>query len=178
MRCWQHALTCPTLAQGIDVGVALPEFFFTKDSKSAPLMLLALVGGGILLPLSIVSWYILSSKKYTGPNGIMNETMYFYMHPLVGIKESQVGAGRGDVAGRVMWVDRVGVRVGCGDVVCVDVQVGMAGGGCGWGVDVGVWLALHGSKACVCFFRAVAQVHRVQGCRSMAGEQPCRVRCV
>jgi translocation protein SEC63 len=50
----------------MDVGVALPEFFFTQDRKMAPLMLLALVGGGILLPLAVASWHILSTKKYTG----------------------------------------------------------------------------------------------------------------
>jgi hypothetical protein len=32
-------------------------------------MLLGLVGGGILLPLAIASWYMLSTKKYTGARG-------------------------------------------------------------------------------------------------------------
>lgn len=46
----------PDGPQGMDVGVALPEWFFAKDKKKAPLVLLALVGCGIMLPLGLVSW--------------------------------------------------------------------------------------------------------------------------
>ena len=74
--------------------MALPEFFFTQDRKTAPLLLLGLVGGGILLPLSIVSWYILS-KKDVGPNGIREHTLQMYARA---IKESMVGAARPGVA--------------------------------------------------------------------------------
>lgn len=42
--------------QGINVGVALPEWFFSSDKKTAPIMLLALVGFGIMLPLGVVCW--------------------------------------------------------------------------------------------------------------------------
>lgn len=79
----------PDGPQGMQLGIALPEWFFTKDKKTAPLMLLALVGGGILLPLGFVSWYVLSSNKYVGPNQIMNETIFFFMHAKFCVKESQ-----------------------------------------------------------------------------------------
>ena len=71
------------------MGVALPEWFFTQDKKMAPLMLLALVGCGIILPLGIVSWMMLSSNKFAGPNRIMQETLAFYYHSKYSIKESQ-----------------------------------------------------------------------------------------
>jgi translocation protein SEC63 len=75
--------------QGMNLGVALPEWMFTKDSKAAPLMLLVLVGGGILLPMALMSWYMLSSSKFTGPNQIMNDTLGIFWHPKYGVKESQ-----------------------------------------------------------------------------------------
>jgi translocation protein SEC63 len=75
----------------MNLGVALPEWMFTKDSKAAPLMLLVLVGGGILLPMALMSWYMLSSSKFTGPNQIMNDTLGIFWHPKYGVKESQVG---------------------------------------------------------------------------------------
>ncbi len=83
-----HTLLLP---QGLNLGVALPAWMFTKDSKAAPLMLLALVGGGILAPLALVSWLMLRDSKYTGPNRILNETIPIYAFSKVGIKESQVG---------------------------------------------------------------------------------------
>jgi hypothetical protein len=85
--CCTHAV----LVQGMNLGVALPEWMFTKDSKAAPLMLLVLVGGGILLPMALMSWYMLSSSKFTGPNQIMNDTLSIFWHPKYGVKESQVG---------------------------------------------------------------------------------------
>ena len=77
----------------MDLSVALPTFLFTKDSKAAPLMLLALVGCGILLPLGAASWFMLSDKKYTGPNGVMQETLAFYYYSKFSVKEAQVGVG-------------------------------------------------------------------------------------
>lgn len=89
-----HALTHTHslfhLLQGINLGVALPDWMFAKDKKAAPLMLLGLVGCGILLPLGIMSWYMLSSSKFTGPNQIMNDTYPIFMYSKYGIKESQV----------------------------------------------------------------------------------------
>ncbi len=61
----------PLLPQAMDVGVALPTWLFTRDSKLAPLMLLGLVFCGILLPLGVASWHMLNSNKYSGPNGVM-----------------------------------------------------------------------------------------------------------
>ncbi|KAG2485811.1 hypothetical protein HYH03_015521 [Edaphochlamys debaryana] len=79
----------PDGPQAMDVGVALPTWLFTKDSKVAPLMLLALVGFGILLPLGVVSFYMLNSNKYSGPNGVMQETLSFYFASKYSVKEAQ-----------------------------------------------------------------------------------------
>eukprot|EP00775_Hariotina_reticulata_P009185 gene9185-9351_t len=75
--------------KGINLGVALPDWMFAKDKKAAPLMLLALVGGGILLPLGLMSWYMLSSSKFSGPNQIHNDTFLIFLHSKYNIKESQ-----------------------------------------------------------------------------------------
>lgn len=74
----------------MNLGIALPQWMFSKDKKAAPLMLLGLVGGGILLPLGLMSWYMLSSSKFTGPNQILNETYGIFMYSKYAIKESQV----------------------------------------------------------------------------------------
>lgn len=78
------------LPQGMNLGVALPSWMFSKDKKAAPLMLLGLVGCGILLPLGLMSWYMLSSSKFTGPNQIMNDTFPIFMYSKFCVKESQV----------------------------------------------------------------------------------------
>jgi hypothetical protein len=53
-------------------------------------VLLGLVGCGVLLPLIVVSWYMLSSNKFAGPNRIMQETLAIYYHSKFSVKESQV----------------------------------------------------------------------------------------
>eukprot|EP00798_Chlamydomonas_sp_ICE-L_P003001 gene3002-13015_t len=57
--------------------------------KVAPLLLLALACVGVLLPLVFVSWHMLSANKFTGPNGIMQETLQYYLHSKFNVKESQ-----------------------------------------------------------------------------------------
>lgn len=84
----------PDGPQGINLGIALPEWMFNKDKKTAPLMLLALVGCGILLPLGVMSWYMLKNDQFVGPNRIHNETLMFYLHSKFAVKESQVPGGR------------------------------------------------------------------------------------
>ncbi|GFR50266.1 hypothetical protein Agub_g12453, partial [Astrephomene gubernaculifera] len=79
----------PDGPQAMDVGVALPTWLFTKDSKVAPLMLLGLVFCGILAPLGVASWYMLRSNRYTGPNGVMQDTMSLYYASKYNVKESQ-----------------------------------------------------------------------------------------
>ena len=54
------------------------------------MVLLGLIGCGIILPLIAVSWHMLSSTKFSGPNGIMQETLAFYYHSKFSVKESQV----------------------------------------------------------------------------------------
>ena len=79
----------PDGPQALDIGIALPEWIFSKDRNTAPLVLGGLVGLGILLPLGIASWYLLRSNKFTGPNNVMHETMEIYFRSNLGVKESQ-----------------------------------------------------------------------------------------
>jgi len=79
----------PDGPQSLDIGIALPEWIFSKDRNTAPLVLGGLVGLGILLPLGVASWYLLRSNKFTGPNNVMHETMEIYFRSQLGVKESQ-----------------------------------------------------------------------------------------
>jgi uncharacterized membrane protein YphA (DoxX/SURF4 family) len=42
----------------MNLGVALPAWMFSNDKGTAPLVLLGLVGGCILLPLGLMSWCV------------------------------------------------------------------------------------------------------------------------
>ncbi len=84
-------VACPVRGpQAMNVGVALPSFMFAKDKKAAPVVLLALVGCGILLPLVAVSWYMFNANKFTGPNNVMHETLAIFLTSKYNVKESQV----------------------------------------------------------------------------------------
>ena len=45
------------------VSVALPEWFFSKDKQTAPLILLVLLFGGIVTPLGVAAWYLMGTQK-------------------------------------------------------------------------------------------------------------------
>lgn len=47
----------------VSVSVALPEWFFSKDKQTAPLILLVLLFGGIVTPLGIAAWYLMGTQK-------------------------------------------------------------------------------------------------------------------
>eukprot|EP00873_Tetraselmis_striata_P025823 jgi/Tetstr1/446087/TSEL_033688.t1 len=80
----------PDGPQAMNIGVAMPSFLFTADKKTAPLMLLGLVGFGILLPLVVAACYLTRSNKYAGPNQVQHETLgLWFTHPKFGVKESQ-----------------------------------------------------------------------------------------
>lgn len=79
----------PDGPQSLDIGIALPEWIFSKDRNTAPLVLGGLVGLGILLPLGVAAWYLLRSNKFTGPNNVMHETMEIYFRSPLAVKESQ-----------------------------------------------------------------------------------------
>jgi translocation protein SEC63 len=68
----------PDGPQGTNIGIALPSWMFNKDRKTAPLLLLGLVGGCILLPLAIVSYYML---KVRGAGGLGGEMASFGAGP-------------------------------------------------------------------------------------------------
>lgn len=79
----------PDGPQPLDIGIALPEWIFSKDRNTAPLVLAGLVLFGILLPLGVASWYLLRSNQFTGPNNVLHETMNIYFRSQLGVKESQ-----------------------------------------------------------------------------------------
>lgn len=79
----------PDGPQALDIGIALPEWIFSKDRNTAPLVLGGLVGLGILLPLGVAAWYLLRSNKLVGPNNVMAETMDIYFKSKYKVKESQ-----------------------------------------------------------------------------------------
>ncbi|KMZ71722.1 Chaperone protein dnaJ [Zostera marina] len=76
---WGH----PDGRQGLQMGIALPQFLLKFDGASGGLLLLGIVGVCILLPLIIAVVYLSKSSKYTG-NLVMHQTLstyYYFMKP-------------------------------------------------------------------------------------------------
>ncbi|KAL3628336.1 DnaJ protein erdj2 [Castilleja foliolosa] len=69
----------PDGRQGLQMGIALPQFLLNIDGASGGILLLGIVGVCILLPLTITVIYLSRSSKYTG-NYVMHHTMYAYYH--------------------------------------------------------------------------------------------------
>ncbi|PIM98382.1 Molecular chaperone (DnaJ superfamily) [Handroanthus impetiginosus] len=69
----------PDGRQGLQMGIALPQFLLNIDGASGGILLLGIVGVCILLPLTIAVIYLSRSSKYTG-NYVMHHTMYAYYH--------------------------------------------------------------------------------------------------
>ncbi|XP_020589293.1 dnaJ protein ERDJ2 [Phalaenopsis equestris] len=69
----------PDGRQGLEMGIALPQFLLKFDGASGGILLLGIVGVCILLPLIIAVIYLSRSAKYTG-NYVMHQTLstYFY----------------------------------------------------------------------------------------------------
>ncbi|XP_072953366.1 dnaJ protein ERDJ2 [Typha angustifolia] len=73
----------PDGRQGLQMGIALPQFLLNIDGASGGVLLLAIVGVCILLPLLIAVIYLSRSSKYTG-NYVMHQTLstyYYFMKP-------------------------------------------------------------------------------------------------
>ncbi|XP_042505963.1 dnaJ protein ERDJ2-like [Macadamia integrifolia] len=69
----------PDGRQGLQMGIALPEFLLNIDGASGGVLLLGIVGVCILLPLMLAVIYLSRSSKYTG-NYVMHQTLYAYYH--------------------------------------------------------------------------------------------------
>ncbi|XP_042054317.1 dnaJ protein ERDJ2-like [Salvia splendens] len=69
----------PDGRQGLQMGIALPQFLLNIDGASGGILLLGIVGVCIILPLTIAVIYLSRSSKYTG-NYVMHHTMYAYYH--------------------------------------------------------------------------------------------------
>nr|XP_043632582.1 dnaJ protein ERDJ2-like [Erigeron canadensis] len=70
----------PDGRQGLQMGIALPQFLLNIDGKSGAVNLLGIVGVCIILPLVIAVMYLSRSAKYTG-NYVLKHTLsaYFYL---------------------------------------------------------------------------------------------------
>ncbi len=60
------------------MGIGLPKWLFDGDSRTAPLLLAALVFGGVLLPLGAAACYLLSSNKYNA-DGVVEESYHNFL---------------------------------------------------------------------------------------------------
>ncbi|KAL5991055.1 DnaJ protein erdj2a [Asimina triloba] len=73
----------PDGRQGLQMGIALPQFLLNIDGASGGVLLLGIVGVCILLPLMMAVIYLSRSAKYTG-NYVMHQTLstyYYFMKP-------------------------------------------------------------------------------------------------
>ena len=69
----------PDGQQALNMGVALPEWIFSRDKHAAPVILISLIGICILLPLIAAACYLLRSNKYMGPNNVATETLEIFL---------------------------------------------------------------------------------------------------
>ncbi|XP_022846713.1 dnaJ protein ERDJ2-like [Olea europaea var. sylvestris] len=69
----------PDGRQGLQMGIALPQFLLNIDGASGGILLIGIVGVCIILPLTIAVIYLSRSSKYTG-NFVMHQTIYAYYH--------------------------------------------------------------------------------------------------
>lgn len=65
--------------QGLQMGIALPQFLLNIDGASEGILLLGIVGVCIILPLTVSVIYLSRSSKYTG-NYVMHSTLAAYYH--------------------------------------------------------------------------------------------------
>ncbi|CAK9169285.1 unnamed protein product [Ilex paraguariensis] len=73
----------PDGRQGLQMGIALPQFLLNIDGPSGGILLLGIVGVCIILPLMIAVIYLSRSAKYSG-NYVMHQTLsayYYFMKP-------------------------------------------------------------------------------------------------
>lgn len=64
--------------QAMTIGVALPDWIFASDRRTAPLVLLGLVFLGLAIPILIISWFLHSTEGYVGANRVMETTIVMY----------------------------------------------------------------------------------------------------
>ncbi|KAH0637844.1 hypothetical protein KY285_037521 [Solanum tuberosum] len=69
----------PDGRQGLQMGIALPQFLLNIDGASEGILLLGIVGVCIILPLTVSVIYLSRSSKYTG-NYVMHSTLAAYYH--------------------------------------------------------------------------------------------------
>ena len=67
------------------IGVALPDWIFTSNKRTAPLVLLALSFLGLAVPILAAAAYLWRSEGYVGANKVSERTITYYHR--YGIKE-------------------------------------------------------------------------------------------
>lgn len=83
---------CHLFGQGLQMGIALPQFLLNIDGASGGILLLGIVGVCILLPLMMAVIYLSRSSKYTG-NYVMHQTLstyYYFMKPSLAPRYSKL----------------------------------------------------------------------------------------
>jgi translocation protein SEC63 len=75
----------PDGQQAMSIGIALPTWFFAKDKKTAPLVLLFLAFSGLAVPILAISLYLWRSEGYVGANQVSEQTVMYYHR--FGVKE-------------------------------------------------------------------------------------------
>lgn len=79
----------PDGPQSKTLGIALPEWVFSRDSTSAPWLLAGLVGFGIMMPLAVAACYLLRAESFGGNGQNHQMTMHLFLHSKYNVKESQ-----------------------------------------------------------------------------------------
>jgi translocation protein SEC63 len=80
----------PDGKQAPKLGVALPQWMFGKDG-TGPIVLISLVAFGILGPLFLAVFVITRMNRYSGSNGVLRQTQYFFhreLKPQLGISKA------------------------------------------------------------------------------------------
>jgi hypothetical protein len=62
----------------MNIGVALPEWVFASDRRTAPLVLLALVFAGLAVPILAIAVYLHRAEGKVGANRVLEETLVMY----------------------------------------------------------------------------------------------------
>jgi hypothetical protein len=76
--------------QAMNIGVALPEWVFAQNRRTAPLVLLALVFTGLALPILAIALYLHRAQGKVGANQVRSSLfpMTKYLHSSSGVGTS------------------------------------------------------------------------------------------
>lgn len=64
----------------MNIGVALPEWVFAQDRRTAPLVLLGLVFAGLALPILAIALYLHRAQGKIGVNQVCHVNLTFHVN--------------------------------------------------------------------------------------------------